>query len=125
MKNITKNTRLMYLLGLIFVWGCMLWLAAQDTGLTPMRFIVGALAVYQLAYSVARLDGPFDVFAWLQGKFSQKTWIGRGLRCPMCVAFWLGWAVALGLPYTSLIDYGILAVGLAGVTVVLTLALDR
>lgn len=93
--------------------------------IAPLHFLIAALAVYQIAYSVARLDGPFDVFARLRHRAGQRSWIGRGLHCPMCVAFWLGWTVALGLPYASLIDYGILAVGLAGGTVVLTLALDR
>lgn len=93
--------------------------------MTPLSFVIAALAVYQIAYSIARLDGPFDVYARLRHVFGQRSWIGRGLHCPMCIAFWVAWLVALALPYTSLVDYGILAVGLAGATIVLTLALDR
>lgn len=88
-------------------------------------FIYAALAVYALAYSISRLDGPFDAFARLRNAVGQRTWVGRGLYCPMCVAYWLSWAAAATLDYAGAADYVILSLALMGVTVVLTLLLDR
>jgi len=58
---------------------------------------VAMLAVYFVAFSIARLDGPFDVFTWLRGHVdpSQRTWLGRGLNCPICLSFWIGAVVSL------------------------------
>lgn len=48
------------------------------------------LANYRLARMVALEDGPFDIFATLRRLLDpeQKTWIGRGINCPLCVGFW-------------------------------------
>lgn len=56
-----------------------------------MTFVMVTLAAYRLAYLITREDGPFDIMAWLRGKIDplQKTWIGRGLNCILCVSFWL------------------------------------
>jgi hypothetical protein len=61
------------------------------------HFALYTFAVYFVAYTIARLDGPFDSMTWLRGKFdpSQKTWIGRGLNCPICLSFWIGAVVGL------------------------------
>lgn len=52
---------------------------------------IAALATYRLARMVASEEGPFGVFTRLRGACDpdQKTWIGRGLNCPMCVGFWI------------------------------------
>lgn len=65
--------------------------------MTPYQFVIYVLAVYFMAYSLVRLDGPFDAFAWLRGHIdvNQKTWLGRGWNCPICLSFWIGAIVAL------------------------------
>lgn len=54
-------------------------------------------AVYFISYSIARLEGPFGAFAWLRGRIdpNQRTWLGRGLNCPICLSFWVGAVVSL------------------------------
>lgn len=58
-------------------------------------FVLASLATYRAARMVAMEDGPFDVFTRLQERIDQKTWIGRGLRCTLCVSFWLALPAAL------------------------------
>ena len=59
-------------------------------------FLIGALATYGLAYSVARLDGPFGAFMRLRSLTDgPSTWLQRGLHCEICLSFWIGIPVAL------------------------------
>lgn len=65
----------------------------------PWRFVLVTLAVYRLTCLIVAEDGPFDVFARIRGRIDpeQKTWVGRGIRCSLCVSFWLSLlALALG-----------------------------
>lgn len=57
----------------------------------PWRFVLVTLAVYRLTCLIVAEDGPFDVFARIRGRIDpeQKTWVGRGIRCSLCVSFWL------------------------------------
>lgn len=52
--------------------------------------ILIGLASYAWAYTAARFDGPAGVFTWLRGRFDpdQRTWVGRGLNCPICLGLW-------------------------------------
>ena len=89
-------------------------------------FILAALAVYALAYSIARLDGPFDLFARLRHLARrQDTWYKRGIHCPICVSFWLGLGAAFTLDYRDYVHYGILSLALMACTIVLVQVLDR
>lgn len=65
--------------------------------MTLQAFCFYVLAVYFIAFSIARLDGPFDVFTQLRGRLdpNQRTWLGRGLNCPICLSFWVGAVGAL------------------------------
>lgn len=54
-----------------------------------LEFIVMALAVYRVSALIAIEDGPFDVMASLRGRVNQSSWFGRGVRCVVCVSFWL------------------------------------
>lgn len=67
--------------------------------MTPLTFVIATLAAYRVAYLITREDGPADVFAWLRGHVdpNQRTWIGRGLNCILCVSFWVTGAMALVL----------------------------
>jgi hypothetical protein len=65
--------------------------------MTPFIFIVAVLASYRISHMIAREDGPFDVLSTIRGHIDpqQKTWIGRGLSCPLCISFWVTLIVAL------------------------------
>jgi hypothetical protein len=56
-----------------------------------LTFVIAALAVYRVSALIAIEDGPFDVMARLRGRIdpTQSNWIGRGLRCVVCVSFWI------------------------------------
>lgn len=63
-----------------------------------LTFILLALATYRLARMVASEEGPFGVFHQLRGRLDpdQRTWLGRGVNCPLCVGFWAA-PIVLGL----------------------------
>lgn len=86
--------------------------------MSAYQFIVAGLAVYAVSYSITRLDGPFNIFFQVREHVdpTQKTWIGRGLNCPLCFSVWVALIVAL-LLQASVIEW----LGLAGVT----FAIDR
>ncbi len=83
-------------------------------------FILLALAVYRVAHMISIEDGPFDLFAKLRYRAGQTTWVGRGMHCPSCLSFWLSFAAALLLPWLGWLWYGVQALALSGVTVVLS-----
>jgi len=62
-----------------------------------LELIVATLAAYRLSYLIAREEGPFGITSWLRGKIDsdQRTWIGRGLNCTLCISFWLALPAAL------------------------------
>lgn len=62
--------------------------------------VVAVLAVARATNMFVLEEGPFGVFALIRRiDAKQKTWIGRGLNCVMCVSFWtaLGATVLLYL----------------------------
>lgn len=63
-----------------------------------LTLILLSLATYRVAHMVAREEGPWSCFTRLRGALDpdQHTWLGRGVNCVLCVAFWTVWAV-LGL----------------------------
>lgn len=87
---------------------------------TYFLFILLALAVYRVAHMVALEDGPADVFAKLRHRAGQRSWVGRGFHCPMCLSFWLGFGAALALPWAGWWWYVSVSLALSGVTVVLS-----
>lgn len=65
--------------------------------MTPWQFLLVTLAVYRVSRMIAIEDGPFDVFAKIRGRIdpNQRTWIGRGLVCVLCISFWMAGLAAL------------------------------
>lgn len=93
-----------------------------------LYFVLGYLAVYRLTYMVVRDEGPFEIFERLRGMFVGNNWMGRGIRCPYCVSFWMGLAVApmVSLGAAGTIGLYTLLIGLAlSGAFVLTLDLMR
>lgn len=62
-----------------------------------MTFLIGALATYGLAWSIAHLHGPFGAFMELRNfaGLTRFAWLHEGVQCPICLSFWLGVPVAL------------------------------
>jgi hypothetical protein len=82
--------------------------------------ILATLATYRVARMIAIEDGPADVFSRLREWAGQKTWVGRGLHCTLCLSFWLSWLVAFLLPLNTWQEYILASLGMAGGVVVLT-----
>lgn len=52
--------------------------------------IVAVFAVYRVSRMLTQdEDGPFDLFTAARARLGQDNWIGRGVRCYLCVSFWL------------------------------------
>lgn len=62
-----------------------------------------ALATYRLTRIILMEDGPFDLVLKLRAVADPdgRTWLGKGLRCPWCISFWLGPAVVYAATYTT------------------------
>lgn len=54
-------------------------------------------AVFRLALLLTEEEGPFELAARWRSLFPDDNWIGRGVRCPLCVSFWLALIPALWL----------------------------
>lgn len=83
-----------------------------------LYFAAALLGVYRVVRMFLLEDGPFDIFSSIQARITQKTWVGRGLTCFLCLSFWLS------LPAAALIaaDWRqllLLWFGIAGGNVVL------
>ena len=65
--------------------------------MNPLAVVIGAIAAYRVSYLIAREEGPLGVFALLRERIDphQKTWVGRGLNCVLCVSFWVTLAVSI------------------------------
>lgn len=65
-----------------------------------IALIAAAFATYRLAVLIAEEEGPWSLAQRLRNLHTADDWIGRGIRCPACVGFWVAWlttAVALYL----------------------------
>src|SRR5262245_51266505 len=88
--------------------------------LDPLALILAALATYRLARMVTQEEGPLDIFVKLRGAIDpdQKTWLGRGINCALCVGFWVSLGVAFLLaPF----DWSLLLIwwGIAGAQILI------
>lgn len=60
-----------------------------------ISLICAAYATYRLAVLLAEEEGPGEAAAWLRNRHLADDWIGRGLRCPSCISFWIALPMAL------------------------------
>lgn len=80
-------------------------------------FVAAVLAVYRAARMLALEDGPFTIFAALRDRVGQRTWVGRGLRCPLCIGFWAAALAAWLIGPVSWQEWLLLWGGIAGLQV--------
>jgi len=59
---------------------------------------VGFLITYRLAHATSTEEGPFRLFEGFRNCFTGDNWLGRGVRCPLCLSFWIGPIIWLLLP---------------------------
>lgn len=84
------------------------------------KFFLVAFAVFRVARMIGKEDGPFDIFKRFRCEDLQeweKSWIHKGLACPMCISFWLGFASAWVLT-TDPITYVVVSLALSSITVI-------
>lgn len=83
-------------------------------------FVVFAFATFRCSVMVAQEEGPFRAFELFRNLFTDPNWIGRGVRCPLCLSFWFG--LIFGAVFIRVLNLDILlylpvSMGLAGVTI--------
>lgn len=86
--------------------------------MTALLALAAVLAVYRLTRLWLFEDGPFDLVASIRERITQKTWVGRGLSCYLCISFWLSLPAAalIGADWREVV---LLWLGVAGANVVL------
>lgn len=89
-----------------------------------ISIILAVLATYRLARMFALEDGPADVFANLRNRFDSDSWFARGLRCPLCVGFWIALGVALLVPFSSWQMFILTWLGIAGAQAIIYLVTE-
>lgn len=75
--------------------------------------VIAILATLRVSHLIAIDEGPFGAFQRLRYLIGQRTWIGRGFHCSLCVGFWLAILPALVLARTP-VEFGLLWFGIAG-----------
>lgn len=86
-----------------------------------MWFALAALATYYTALTIAEQDGPFGVFDKIRTHFD-GGYLGKGIRCVVCVSAYTGCFWALFLALFGLYDvwlWPVVGFGLAGASVFL------
>lgn len=65
--------------------------------MTPWAFLLTALAAYRITRMIVIEEGPFEVFSLIRERVdpTQKSWVGRGVVCMMCVGFWVSLALSI------------------------------
>lgn len=82
-------------------------------------FIIASFATYYTARAIAQEDGPFGVFDKLRLHFD-SGYIGKGIRCVVCVSAYTGLLWALFLAFLGVYDvwlWPLVWFGLAGASV--------
>ncbi len=64
-----------------------------------MTTVLRMLAAYRLAYLISNERGPFDLAERLRSTvvhhYGPDSWQAEGVQCPLCISFWLAFALAL------------------------------
>ncbi len=73
-------------------------------------------------------EGPLGILGAIRVRLDpeQKTWLGRGLNCPLCVGFWVSLMVSLALlPWSGWQSLLLYWLGVAGAMAALHLWLEK
>lgn len=92
--------------------------------MSAFTFVLAALAVFRLAYLIAIDDGPADACLRLRtavaNRYGLDSWQARGISCPVCTGFWLGWIAAALLQPPTWGEFGLWGLALSAPTVIVT-----
>jgi len=89
----------------------------DSTWSAAMRFALSALAVYRVAFLVAREDGPWGVFRRLRFA-ANETAAGRLVACVNCLSIWIALPLA-GFVGTSWVERVVAWWALSGAAVLM------
>lgn len=87
--------------------------------MTWLWFVIASLATYYAARSIAQEDGPWGVLDRIRLRFD-SGYIGKGIRCVVCVSAYTALAAALFMALLGLYDvwlWPLVWLGLAGASV--------
>lgn len=90
--------------------------------------LLAVFATYRVARMLALEEGPFGLFDAARVRLDpeQKTWLGRGVNCPLCIGFYAAFVVAaLLLPLTNWQAFVLAWLGIAGGMTVLYIWLEN
>lgn len=92
-----------------------------------------ALVTFRLAELFVVDDGPFEIFISVRGWFNRapqgskgiRRTIAEALQCVHCTGVWIALALTFTLPYTSLLDFFIWFLAIAGTQSLIACNLGR
>jgi hypothetical protein len=87
-----------------------------------MMFGLATLATYRMAHDLVDAEGPFRIYELWRNLFLSNNWLGRGVRCYVCMSFWTAFVFAVIvylLGYFPLSDIFLVWPGLAGAALLL------
>ena len=95
--------------------------------------IICALAVHRLAEMLSLDDGPFDIFMNLRGWLNQapmESWnikrtLSNLLTCVHCAGFWLALLFGLLFASSSIVNYLLYSIAIAGLQSILACNFGR
>ncbi len=93
--------------------------------MTWQLLLLSAFGVYYVSYIIATesIDGPWNVLSRLRGLWTDdKDWKARGIRCVVCVSFWVALLWTFGLVGLGVVDpwqSWLVWFGLAGIAIVI------
>lgn len=73
---------------------------------------------------VSSEEGPFGIFDRIRFEMVSVLgdhWITRGLHCPLCISFWMGFLGGLFFLPISLPYYVLISIALSGATTLFTM----
>lgn len=59
--------------------------------------VIAIFAVYRVSRMLTLEEGPFELCTRLRNLYQVDNWFGRGLRCPLCIGFWLSLTAAIAI----------------------------
>lgn len=97
-----------------------------------LTLIIGGLATYRVSRMLSTEEGfgvpygkiedrDYGIFLRIREHIDldQKTWLGRGVRCSLCLSFWIAIPIALLLMFTWWGVYLLLPLALSGINTIL------
>lgn len=98
-----------------------------------LTLVLYALIAFRLSEMLVIDDGLFDVFSNLRGWFNRAPFDSHGLRrsiadvltCVHCVGVWIALVLTFTLPFTTILDFFIWFLAIAGLQSVIAGKLGR